>query len=55
MKIKIIERSHELDLEDDVNEFLKTVTTVYQIDYRVALTVCKDELEYTFSCFIVYL
>lgn len=55
MKVKIIERSHELDLEDEVNNFLESITTLVQLDYRVAITSHKDELEYTFSCLIVYI
>ncbi len=54
MKVKIIEKSHELDLEDEVNDFLDNHDNILSIDYRVAITSLKDELEYTFSCFIVY-
>ncbi len=54
MKVKIIERSHELDLQDDVNCFLENGYDIVSFHYDVALTSHNDQLEYTFSCFIVY-
>ena len=56
MKIKIIEKSHELDLEDSINDFIKKEKPEIQhMYYAVALTSHKENLEYTFSCMIVYL
>ena len=56
MKIKIIEKTHELDLEDAVNEFIqKKHPKIPDMQYAVALTSCHGQLEYSFSCFIVYL
>lgn len=55
MKIKIIEKSHELDLEDAFNEFIeKENPKIQDIQYQVALTSCHGNLEYSFSCLIVY-
>lgn len=55
MKIKIIEKSHELDLEDAINEFIqKENPHIYDMQYQVSLTSCQSNLEYSFSCFIVY-
>lgn len=52
MKIKIIEATHELDLEDALNQFLATVNVI-KLHYQVAI--CSgDELEYSFSCMIEY-
>lgn len=53
MKIKIIERCHELDLEEDINEFLSIGYTIYNMQYQVAMTY-SQELEYSFSCMISY-
>lgn len=56
MKIKIIERSHELDLEEDINEFiLKENPIIHYIHYAVALTSLNGHLEYSFSCMIEYI
>ncbi len=55
MKIKIIEKTHELDLEDAVNDFFeKEEVSVQEIKYQVSLTSHNGELEYSFSCLIVY-
>lgn len=55
MKIKVIEKSHELDLEDALNEFIeKDQPVIEQLQYQVAMTSHSGELEYSFSCLIVY-
>ncbi|MFR7591441.1 MAG: sporulation protein Cse60 [Longibaculum sp.] len=56
MKVKIIEKTHELDLEDAINEFLeKEEPDVHKMHYQVAMTSHNGELEYSFSCMIEYL
>ena len=56
MKVKIIEKTHELDLEDALNDFLeKENPNIQELKYQVALTSHNGELEYIFSCMIVYL
>lgn len=56
MKVKIIEKTHELDLEDALNSFLESVKpNIQNMFYEVALTSHNGELEYSFSCMIVYL
>lgn len=56
MKVKIIEKTHELDLEDAMNEFIdKEKPNIQNMFYQVALTSHNGELEYSFSCMIVYL
>lgn len=56
MKIKIIEKTHELDLEDAINEFVeKENPDIQDFHYQVAMTSHNGELEYSFSCMIVYL
>lgn len=55
MKIKIIEKTHELDLEDALNDFIsKEHPNIQNLQYQVALTSCHGVLEYSFSCLIVY-
>lgn len=55
MKVKIIEKTHELDLEDAINEFIqKNSPHIQQMYYQVAMTSHNGELEYSFSCMIVY-
>ncbi len=56
MKVKILEKSHELDLEDSINDFLvKENPKIVELHYAVAMTSNNDNLEYSFSCLIVYL
>ncbi|MDE6952946.1 MAG: sporulation protein Cse60 [Erysipelotrichales bacterium] len=56
MKVKIIEKTHELDLEDALNSFLESEKpNIQNMFYEVALTSHNGELEYSFSCMIVYL
>lgn len=54
MKVKIIEKTHELDLEDEINDFLNDKDPkIISLHYQVAMTF-SSELEYSFSCLIVY-
>lgn len=53
MKVRIIECSHELDLEDEINDFLSKEIKVLDMKYQVALCF-SSELEYSFSCMIIY-
>ena len=54
MKVKIIEKTHELDLEDEINDFLeKKNPKILSLRYQVAMTF-SSELEYSFSCLIEY-
>lgn len=56
MKVKIIEKTHELDLEDAINDFLESEDPdIQKMHYAVALTSLNGELEYSFSVMIVYL
>lgn len=55
MKIKIIEKTHELDLEDAINDFIaKDNPKIIKMHYAVALTTLNGVLEYSFSCMIEY-
>ena len=54
MKVKIIEKTHELDLEDEINDFLeKKNPKILSLHCQVAMTF-SSELEYSFSCLIEY-
>lgn len=53
MKVKIIEKTHELDLEDEINDFLSKNLKILSMHYQVAMTF-SNELEYSFSCLIAY-
>ena len=53
--MKIIERSHELDLEDACNDFLtKNQIELIDLHYSSSITSHNGQLEYTFSVLIVY-
>lgn len=53
MKVRIIECSHELDLEDEVNDFIAKDIKILDMKYQVAMCF-SSELEYSFSCMIIY-
>ncbi|MCD8027322.1 MAG: sporulation protein Cse60 [Erysipelotrichaceae bacterium] len=55
MKVKIIEKTHELDLQDALNDFIDEYDpSIVSLYYAVALTSHLGELEYSFSCLVVY-
>lgn len=55
MKVKIIDESHEKDLESSVNEFLEnTDKQIIDIKFQVAVSVDHDEQIYCFSAMILY-
>lgn len=55
MKVKIFDESHEKDLEDDINKFLKdNDVEVIDIKYEVSSCVYSEEQIYCFSAMIVF-
>lgn len=54
MKVKIFDESHESDLENSVNEFLKEHKDIVDIKYQVSISVFSDEQIYCFSAMIIY-
>ena len=54
MRVKVIDESHELDLEASVNKFLEDCEKVIDIKYQVSISVYKDEQLYCFSAMIIY-
>ena len=55
MKIKIFDESHEKDLEDDINKFIKELNPeIIDIKYNVSCSVYSEEQIYCFSALIMY-
>ena len=55
MKVKIIDESHEKDLEKSINAFLsETECEVIEIQFRTAVSIFSEEQIYCFSAMIVY-
>ena len=53
MKVKIFDEESELDLQDDINNFIEDIDVI-DIKYQVALSVFSDEQIYSFSAMIIY-
>ena len=55
MKVKVIDESHEKDLESSVNEFLSSTNCdIIDIKYQVAISLFGEEQIYCFSALILY-
>ena len=54
MKVKLFDEESELDLEDDINNFIVD-KEVIDIKYNVSLSVFSDEQIYSFSAMIIYI
>lgn len=54
IKVKIIDESHEKDLERSVNAFLMLNKNVKDIQFRTSVSIFSEEQIYCFSCMIVY-
>ena len=54
MKVKLFDESHEKDLETAINEFLKTVKTVIDIKYQLAIMYDMKEQIYCYSAMVIY-
>jgi len=55
MKIKIFDESHEKDLENDINNFLKeNEVEVIDIKYSVSVALFSEEQIYCFSALMMY-
>ncbi len=56
MKVKIIDESHEKDLEEQVNAFLSTLTSeVVDIKFQTSIAMFGEEQIYCFTAMIIYL
>lgn len=55
IKVKIIDESHEKDLEKSVNTFLSSINSeVIDIQFDTAVSVFGEEQIYCFSAMILY-
>jgi len=56
LKVKIFDESHELDLEEAINEFLETIEEKDLIEIRYAVSTMYDFKEqiYCYSALILY-
>ena len=54
MNVKIFDESHEKDLEDKINEFLKEHIDIIDIKYQVSIAMFSEEQIYCFSALIMY-
>ncbi len=55
MKVKVFDESHEKDLEDDINEFIKEKDPeILDIKYSISNSIYSEEQLYCFSALIMY-
>lgn len=55
MKVKVFDESHEKDLEESINNFIKEEEPeIIDIHYSVSTSVFSEEQVYCFSALIVY-
>lgn len=55
MKVKIFDESHESDLEEDINKFIKDEEPdIIDIKYSISNSVYSEEQLYCFSAMIIY-
>lgn len=55
MKVKVFDESHEEDLEDDINKFIKEEDVeIIDIKFSVSNSIYSDEQLYCFSALIMY-
>ena len=55
MKVKIFDYEDEIDLEDDINEFIESNNIeVIDIKYQVSASVFSEEQIFCFSAMIIY-
>ena len=55
MKVKIFDEESEVDLENDINNFLnETENEIIDIKFQVSSSIYSEEQIYCFSAMIVY-
>ncbi|CCZ57000.1 MAG: sporulation protein Cse60 [Tenericutes bacterium] len=54
MKVKVFDESHEKDLEESINNFLKEEIEVIDIKFDVSASVFGEEQIYCFSALVMY-
>lgn len=53
MKVKIFDEESEIDLEEDINNFINNVELV-DIKYQISVSIFYEEQIYCFSALILY-
>ena len=56
MKVKVFDEGHEKDLEEAINEFLKTIKQedVFDIKYQISTMYDYKEQIYCYSAMVIY-
>ena len=54
MKVKVIDESHELDLEKSINTFLEGLSELIDIKFSTSVSVFGEEQIFCFSALILY-
>lgn len=55
MNVKIFDEEDEIDLENDINEFIETENIeIVDIKYQVGISVFGEEQIFCFSAMIIY-
>lgn len=56
-KVRVFDESHEKDLENKVNSFLRTIGSkkIIDIKYQVSIGIFSSEQIYCFSAMIIYI
>ena len=55
MKVKVFDESHEDDLSEDINKFIKEEgPNIIDIKYSVSTSIYSEEQVYCFSALIMY-
>ena len=55
MLVKVFDESHEKDLEDDINKFIKEKSPdIIDIKYSISNSIFGEEQIYCFSALIIY-
>ena len=55
MKVKLFDTEDEIDLEDDINDFIsQNSIEVIDIKYQVSIGVFSEEQVFCFSAMIIY-
>ncbi len=54
MKVKLFDESHELDLENKINNFLDDDIELFDIKYSVSISTTGEDQIYCFSALIIY-
>ena len=56
MKVKLFDTEDELDLEEDINHFIKTNSIeIIDIKYQVSVGIFSEEQVFCFSAMVIYI